>query len=97
MGPGIVGDYEFINHGIQCDKENMLEVQNVTLNEDGTISGDIEGTWSETEDSYLAEFVIDDVAYSGVFFLQHDEDSAPKEVMTFTAIGDNKTIWGIRK
>ncbi len=93
----IVGDYEFINHGIQCDKENMLEVQNVTLNEDGTISGDIEGTWSETEDSYLAEFVIDDVAYSGVFFLQHDEDSAPKEVMTFTAIGDNKTIWGIRK
>ena len=93
----IVGDYEFINHGIQCDKENMLEVQNVTLNEDGTISGDIEGTWSETEDSYLAEFVIDDVAYSGVFFLQHDEESFPKEVMTFTAIGDNKTIWGIRK
>lgn len=94
----IVGDYEFINHGIQCDKERMLAVQNITLQEDGTISGDIEGTWSEADDSYLAEFIIDNVAYSGVFFRQQDESEEAKEVMTFTAIGENNmTIWGIRK
>lgn len=94
----IVGDYEFINHGIQCDKENMIAVQNITLHEDGTISGDMEGSWSEADDSYLAEFVIDDVVYSGVFFRQHDESAEAKEVMTFTAVGENNmTIWGVRK
>lgn len=93
----IVGDYEFINHGTQCDKENMLNVQNITLNEDGTISGDVEGTWSEADDSYLAEFEIGGVAYSGVFFRQHDESAKVKSVMTFTAIGDNMTIWGVKK
>lgn len=93
----IIGDYEFINHGIQCDKAEMLEVQNITLNEDGTITGDVEGTWAEADNNYMAEFTIGDEEYSGVFFRQHDESQEPKEVMTFTAIGENKTIWGVKK
>lgn len=93
----IVGDYEYINHGIQCDREKMLEVKNITLNDDGTISGDAEGTWAEADDSYQAEFTIDGEDYYGVFFRQHDESTDAKYVMTFTAVGNNKTVWGVRK
>ncbi len=93
----IVGDYEFVNHGIQCDREKMIEVQNISLKEDGTISGDVEGTWAEADDSYQAEFTIGEEKYYGVFFRQHDESEEAKYVMTFTAIGNNKTIWGVKK
>jgi len=94
----IVGDYEFINHGIQCDREDMLEVKNITLNEDRTITGDITGTWEKTNGNYLAEFDIEEAHYSGVFFEQHDESDDCNDVMTFTAIGDNNmTIWGVKK
>ena len=94
----ITGDYEFINHGLQSDRNNLITPKNITLNADGTISGDISGTWKEKEGSYHMEAVIDGVTYSGVFFAQHDESAACNKVMTFTAIGtDNKTIWGVNK
>ena len=42
--------------------------------------------------------VINKVTYSGVFFLQHDESSDCKKVMTFTAIGtNNQSVWGVKK
>jgi len=94
----ITGDYEFVNHGIQTDKENMIEIQNITLNEDGTISGDVSGTWEQTKGTCLAELTIDDVPYSGVFYRQHDESDECNAVMTFTAIGNNNmTVWGVHK
>ncbi len=94
----IIGEYEFINHGTQSDKTNVIQPKNITLNADGTISGDISGTWKEKEGSYHMEAVIDGVTYSGVFFAQHDESAQCNKVMTFTAIGtDNKTIWGVNK
>lgn len=94
----IVGEYEYINHGINADYTNVKKPQNITLNADGTISGAIKGTWTEKDGSYLMTAVIDDVTYSGVFFQQHDESEACKKRMTFTAIGtNNETIWGVRK
>lgn len=94
----IAGEYEFINHGIQSDKNNVKKPQNIKLNADGTISGDINGTWKAEDGSYYMEAVIDGITYSGIFFAQHDETAACNKVMTFTAIGtDNKTIWGVKK
>lgn len=94
----MVGEYEFINHGTQCDKANVIKSQNIMLNADGTISGDITGTWEAKQGTYYMKAVIDGVTYSGVFFAQHDETTACNKVMTFTAIGtNNKTIWGAKK
>lgn len=94
----IVGNYEFINHGTSPDNANVKISEDITLNEDGTISGAVTGTWAEKEGSYLATFEIDGVTYHGVFFQQHDESLDSELVMTFTAIGSNNmTIWGVRE
>ncbi len=94
----IAGDYEFINHGTQSDKANVLTPKNISLNADGSISGDASGSWKEKDGSYMMTAVVDGVAYNGVFFAQHDESAECVKVMTFTAIGsDNKTIWGVKK
>lgn len=92
----IVGEYEFINHGKSGTA--TAKTQSVKLNADGTISGDVTGTWTAKDGTYYMNAVINGVTYSGVFFLQHDESAECKKVMTFTAIGtDNQSIWGVRK
>lgn len=94
----IVGDYEFINHGTNNDAANFKTSQNIKLNANGTISGDVTGTWEAKDGTYYMKAVIDDVTYSGVFFAQNDESAECKKVMTFTAIGtNNMTIWGVKK
>ena len=76
----------------------MLETQIVDLNEDGTISGAVEGTWEKTDSGKGYDYVtlqIGDVTYKGIFFRQHKENTEPDPVMTFSAIGDDNTcIWG---
>lgn len=93
----ILGDYEFINHGLEAETtySTMLTTYNVTLNEDGTISGDYEGTWSQGNGNYYCTMKIDNVTYKGVFFKQLDESEEHNETMTFSLIGDNnESIWG---
>lgn len=92
----IVGSYEFINHGTQSDLGNVIKSQKINLNLDGTITGDVKGTWTAESGTCYMSVVMDGVTYSGVFFKQHDESSNNNNVMTFTAIGtNNKTIWGV--
>ncbi|OZG64735.1 glycoside hydrolase family 43 protein [Bifidobacterium eulemuris] len=65
---------------------------NITLNADGTVSGDQTGTWEATDGSNQVTLTLGDVVYTGDFAkLPRDVDG--KEVMTFTALGDNITIW----
>ena len=94
----IVGTYEFINHGNEVTFNvvaGMLQTKEVTLNADGTISGDYTGTWSQKAGTPYATMVIGGVTYKGVFFKQFDESSSHKETMTFTLIGSNNlAIWG---
>lgn len=97
----IVGTYEYVNHGTSATTAytDILETLTVTLNADGTITGDVEGTWDEhTGDDglgYYCTFVIGSHTYKGVFFKQYDESKNNVETMTFTLIGDNDTaIWG---
>ena len=93
----IVGAYEFINHGIGANKTIVMTPESITLNADGTITGDVSGTWKEQDNSYLATFVLDNVTYKGVFFKQYDEQPSRQQVMTFTAIGtNNMTVWGVK-
>ena len=66
---------------------------NITLNEDGTVSGDQTGTWEAADGSNQMTITLGDVTYTGDFAkLPRDLDG--KEVMTFSALGDNLCIWG---
>ncbi|MBR2260055.1 MAG: glycoside hydrolase family 43 protein [Blautia sp.] len=93
----LVGTYEFINHGRKSDGD-MLETVLITLEEDGSVSGPVTGTWeaSDSGKGYdFAALTLSDVTYHGIFFRQHKENASAEPVMTFTAIGtDNTCIWG---
>ena len=92
----IVGEYEFVNHGKVGTA--TAKTQSIKLNADGTVSGDVTGTWTAKDGTYYMNAVINKVTYSGVFFMQHDESKECKKVMTFSAIGtNNQSIWGVRK
>ncbi|MBO5488762.1 MAG: family 43 glycosylhydrolase [Eubacterium sp.] len=93
----IVGDYAFIDHGTENDRADVRQAKNIRLLADGTISGDIKGTWTKKDGTYYMNATIDGAKYSGVFFEQTVETSSVK-AMTFTAIGNNNhTIWGVKK
>ncbi|MBE5876453.1 MAG: glycoside hydrolase [Lachnospiraceae bacterium] len=91
------GTYEFVNHGRDAATANvgMLTTQSVTLNSNGSITGDVTGTWSYTSGTYYCQMTIGSATYKGVFFKQKDESSSHKEVMTFSLIGsNNQSIYG---
>ena len=91
----VVGSYEYINHGNTENSGDMLKTQKVTLNSNGSISGDVTGSWTMTNgDSYtFVTFNIGGVNYRGYFYKQKDDNGKSK--MTFSAIGKNNlAIWG---
>lgn len=93
------GTYEFVNHGTDASTSSvgMLTTSSVTLNSDGSITGDYTGTWSYTSGTYYCKMTIGGVTYKGIFFKQKDESSSHKEVMTFSLIGSNNvSIWGTK-
>ena len=93
----VCGQYEFINHGNKTDGE-MIETQMVTLEEDGTVSGALTGTWEKKDSGAGYDYLTltaGDVTWKGYFFRQHKENNEPDAVMTFSAVGDDNTcIWG---
>ena len=69
--------------------------KNITLNADGTISGDARGTWKQAASSAEATLVIDSKTYKGYFYAGKNEKN--KKVMSFTAVGtNNQTVWGAK-
>lgn len=87
----IIGEYKYINH--QKDNSDELNTsQFIHLNEDQTISGAVQGTWSR--DDHLSEITINGVTYDGVFVKQWDP-MLESEVTTFTALSNQGiSIWG---
>lgn len=96
----VVGKYEIINHGTTTDG-NMIAPQKIDLYADGTIDGDVSGTWEKStgtgkEYDYIT-LKMGSTTYKGVLYEQFNEEAAPKSVMTFSAIGnDNTCLWGTR-
>ncbi|KAA0966989.1 glycoside hydrolase family 43 protein [Sporosarcina sp. ANT_H38] len=89
---GVSGNYKFINHGKEITEKVKKSVV-ITLLADGTIAGDVNGTWAVEGDN-KANLVIDNYAYQGVFLKQWDPISK-SEVMTFTAVSEQgMSIWG---
>ena len=71
---------------------------NITLNADGTVTGDISATWKITKSGtpYMS-FTWGGVTYKGAFIVQNDESAQEVKKMTFTATGINICIWGSKK
>jgi beta-xylosidase len=67
----------------------------ITLNEDGSITGDYEGSWSVEEGTSYITLSFDGEEYSGVTLSMKVENTSI-ETQVFTALGvDNQiTIWG---
>jgi len=91
----LIGDYKFINHGKSYSGAIEKSVH-MTLNQDNTISGAVQGTWKKTGHNY-AELTIGDQTYKGVFVRQWDPVSE-RYVMAFTAMSaDGMTVWGSKQ
>lgn len=88
----VVGEYKYINHGKDIlGKLNSSEL--VALNEDMTISGEVEGTW-ELRDGQNIELVIDEEIFNGTVIRQWDP-LTEQTVVTFSALSDRgNAIWG---
>jgi arabinan endo-1,5-alpha-L-arabinosidase len=88
----LIGEYKFINHG----KNNSVAIVNsvfIRLNDDYTISGDVNGVWKKTSHNQ-AEITVDGVTYDGVFVRLWDPTSE-RYVMTFTAMSEEGvSVWG---
>lgn len=89
----LIGEYEFIAHGTKTEKEvNKSEV--ISLEENGKISGAIEGTWEVIEGKYI-NLIINKTSYEGVIAEQQNEEK--KSTLVFSAVGENETVWGSKK
>ena len=90
----VVGLYYFINQGYNVNA-NIAKPIMLELTAGGGVYGDgVEGTWSMTEGTYYMKITVDGKEYSGVFCKQTDE--AGTDVMTFSAVGENVSVWGVK-
>lgn len=91
------GDYEVILHSLNVEyaKRDSNKPVFIQLNADGTITGDMTGTWALEEGTSYITLVIDGVTYSGVALYMNVENTKV-ETAVFTALGKENqlTIWG---
>lgn len=89
----VIGTYFFLNQGTEINAEISVATL-IELQEDGTVTGSIEGTWKVVEGTSYMYLTYDDIEYSGVFCKMQDETGT--DVMTFSAVGANQSIWGAK-
>lgn len=108
---GIVGSQEVTTKEVELQKEMVVGhrttslrctvtyshqgAEKVILKKDGTVAGDYTGTWKFTNGCH-AEMKLNGVTYKGVFLKQQDESMDRKMRMTFSLLGDNVTVWGVK-
>lgn len=93
----IAGTYEVL---LQENTNNTALEYNkpkkVSLNNDGTVSGDITGTWETQAGSPFISFTIGGILYEGTFVEQNMEGTNVK-TLCFTAAGNNDIcLWGAK-
>ncbi len=95
----VAGSYEVILHklNINYSAYELNSPVYVDLNEDGTVTGEYQGTWSLEAGTPYIDITIDGVTYSGVT-LEMNVEGSTIPTMTFTALGDSNqlTLWGSR-
>lgn len=94
----VAGDYNVIlqKQSVTTSKLECCTEQKLTLNTDGKVSGDYEGTWSQDDDAPYVTITVGKVNYQGVFIKQKIEGTNC-ETMCFTVVGENNvTFWGTK-
>lgn len=93
----ICGDYQILTHGdVNYSVKECVTEKTISLNEDGTITGEYRGTWEQGTDGPSITLRCGDVTYEGVFVEQNIENTSWK-AMCLTVVGDNDiSIWGYR-
>ena len=90
----VVGRYYMINQGMAISAE-IAEPEILYLNGNGKAKTEAaEGTWEMEKDSYYMTVTLGDRTYKGVFCAMDDEAGTP--VMTFSAVGYNESVWGVK-
>ncbi len=90
----VAGLYYFVSQGTAIDAAIAQPIM-LELTADGYVYGkDVIGKWTATDGTYFMKITVDGKEYSGVFCKMLDE--AGTEVMTFSAVGDNTTVWGVK-
>ncbi|MBR1861822.1 MAG: glycoside hydrolase family 43 protein [Lachnospiraceae bacterium] len=93
----VAGTYDVIMHELNIDYAN-LDVNKpsaIELKEDGSITGDYEGSWSLEEGTPYIDITIGGETYSGLT-LEMNVEGTSINTMTFTALGKGNqiTFWG---
>ncbi len=90
----VAGRYYVINQGTAIDAE-IAQPFILYLDESGKVYGDgVEGSWERKDGTCYMKLTYNGVNYSGVFCRMNDE--AGTEVMTFSAVGNNERVWGVK-
>lgn len=88
------GRYYVINQGTAIDAE-IAQPFILYLDESGQVYGDgVEGSWEMKDGSCYMKVSYGGKDYSGVFCQMNDE--AGTQVMTFSAVGGNESVWGVK-
>lgn len=91
------GSYEVILHELDVDYAHLdyNKPKAIELNADGTVAGEMEGTWALEEGTSYITLVLDGVTYSGVALYMNVENTKV-ETSVFTALGKENqlTLWG---
>jgi beta-xylosidase len=94
----VAGSYEVILQKQNINYSNLeyCSGQNMTLNADGTISGDYTGTWTMDANSPYVTLNVGGTNYEGLFVEQTIEGTNVN-TMAFTVVGSNDVcIWGAK-
>lgn len=90
----VAGRYYFINQGTEISAD-IAEPVILYLDPNGNAVTEKEtGTWEMTEGSCYMTVTLGETTYSGVFCAMMDE--ADTQVMTFSAVGNNESVWGVK-
>ncbi len=90
----VSGRYYVINQGTAIDAE-IAQPFILYLDESGKVYGDgVEGSWEMKDGTCFMKVSYGGKDYSGVFCEMNDE--AGTKVMTFSAVGGNESIWGVK-
>ena len=90
----IAGRYYFIDQGTAINAE-IAEPEILYLNENGTaVTESTSGTWKMKDGTCYMTLSLGDRIYKGVFCAMDDEAGTP--VMTFSAVGYNESVWGVK-
>ncbi len=90
----VAGRYYVINQGTAIDAE-IAQPFILYLDESGKVFGDgVEGSWGMKDGTCYMKVSYGGKDYSGVFCQMNDE--AGTQVMTFSAVGGNESVWGVK-